>query len=523
MATRTSQYYDLIVLGSDLAGLIAAAIVSRRDRRVLIIPDGDPRQVFSLPGLAGSSPHTVSVETAPCLGFESPPVQRAFEELGTWQQVRRGIKPLRGRLHYALPRHRLDLTAGLENLSSELAREWPDEPAEEAWDRRMAVGAGALEFAESLLASEPLISADAIWGHRFLARTDPQRPAPGRVDPMAPLPAPHPLRQVAGATLPWFIDLDPGQLDWSVQERLIARWFRGASDYRGGLAELRAHVLQRFKSQAGEVKPALRVADLHIHRGKVTSLSFLGKREAYGCEHLLLACDPRALLLGQQRAGESSPGNLLAAGVLPDKTLAALDDITAVGYRYVLALSVAPEGLSPALDGIVVHIPGAPSELGSSFLRVSSPRNADADTNSAKLLTITHVLPADASLEGIRDRVLNGLDEAGILPFVRPHVHAMLSPHDGLGVTDGHGRPLDRAPPPLGRWPMAPLYAHARAQAPLGVGLLPHSSGIRNMYFASRMTLPGLGLEGQFAAGLAAAGLVAAAPPQGKTRRLFRR
>ena len=246
-----------------------------------------------------------------------------------------------------------------------------------------------------------------------------------------------------------------------------------------------------------------------------------GEVQRIRCEHLLLACDPRALLLGagggaSSRAGESG---VLPTGALPEATLAALDAVTTVGYRYVLALALAPDGLSPALDGVVVHVPEDSDCFGASYLRLAPSK----DPRALRLLTITHVLPAGAELERARERVLDGLDRAGVLPFVRPHVHAMLSPHDGLGVTDGLGRAHGRAPPPVGRWPMAPLYAHARADAPLGVGLLPHSSGLRNMYFASRMTLPGLGLEGQFAAGLTAASLVAPAPAQGKTRRLFRR
>ena len=39
--------------------------------------------------------------------------------------------------------------------------------------------------------------------------------------------------------------------------------------------------------------------------------------------------------------------------------------------------------------------------------------------------------------------------------------------------------------------------------------MVPQASGLRGLHFASRLTLPGLGLEGEFAAGMAAAGLVA--------------
>ena len=58
-------------------------------------------------------------------------------------------------------------------------------------------------------------------------------------------------------------------------------------------------------------------------------------------------------------------------------------------------------------------------------------------------------------------------------------------------------------------------------QPSLGVGLLPHSSGVKNLYFASRLTYPGLGIEGEFTAGWAAAGAVAAAGRAGLGRNLF--
>ena len=61
----------------------------------------------------------------------------------------------------------------------------------------------------------------------------------------------------------------------------------------------------------------------------------------------------------------------------------------------------------------------------------------------------------------------------------------------------------------------APLVPDAiealHGEPSLGLGMLPHASGFKNLYFASRLTLPGLGLEGEFAAGTMAAGLVA--PP----------
>ena len=41
----------------------------------------------------------------------------------------------------------------------------------------------------------------------------------------------------------------------------------------------------------------------------------------------------------------------------------------------------------------------------------------------------------------------------------------------------------------------------------LGMGILPQATGLKNLFFASRLGLPGLGLEGEFASGAMAAGL----------------
>jgi hypothetical protein len=96
------------------------------------------------------------------------------------------------------------------------------------------------------------------------------------------------------------------------------------------------------------------------------------------------------------------------------------------------------------------------------------------------------------------------------------------SPHDGREATDGAGQRLaDLGQDTALRLPMDPIYRLESGEPSLGVGLMPHSSGIKNLYFASRLTYPGLGLEGEFTAGWAAAGAVAPAGRAGLGRNLF--
>jgi hypothetical protein len=141
--------------------------------------------------------------------------------------------------------------------------------------------------------------------------------------------------------------------------------------------------------------------------------------------------------------------------------------------------------------------------IGHTYLRVV-PGAAEGH----RRLAITRVIAPGESLGDLRERVLDELDTRGVLPFCRDYVELLHSPHDGREATDGRGRERDDLPGSAMSQPMAPLYGVADEPS-LGVGLLPHASGLKNLYLASRLTLPGLGLEGEFAAGTMAAGLVA--------------
>ena len=80
----------------------------------------------------------------------------------------------------------------------------------------------------------------------------------------------------------------------------------------------------------------------------------------------------------------------------------------------------------------------------------------------------------------------------------------MHSPHDGI-APEGVDGERGLAPPPL---PMEPIWAMPRDDRPLGLCGLPHGTGIKHLLLASRQVLPGLGVEGELAAGWAAARIV---------------
>ncbi|PRP91972.1 hypothetical protein ENSA5_51830 [Enhygromyxa salina] len=504
MASATTNHYDLIVLGTDFAGLVAAALAARRGKRVLVIPHGaiDGRYRLGRRGFA--------LDTAPLVHLGCPAVRRVFEELGLWTQIRREHRPLDELLHYALPDHRLDAEPNADSWAREVKREWPDDPVAEAWDHRRQWSEATDELLDELLGSDNALVADGFWGRRFLARVSNQLPA-ADFDELGPLAANHPLRAQARALEPWLQHLVPTQLGKAASLRISRLWERGPNDRSGGAAGLREQLLQRLELKSGEVKPNLRIAEILLKRGRVTGVSLLGKRDRYGCDHMLIATDPRSLLDGP-----------LIPESLPKPLQVSLANIETAAQRYVLHLDIDERGIGPGLEGLVVSVPeGAAASrrdgVGSSYLRVG-PGPAEG----LRSVSILRVLGPDESTDEVRERILDELETRGVLPFARPWLRLIHSPHDGREACDGAGRRVEvlGADTAL-RVPMRPLYRLRGGEPSLGVGLLPHSSGIKNLYFASRMTYPGLGLEGEFAAGWAAAGAVAAAGRAGLGRNLF--
>lgn len=499
----TTNHYDLIVIGSDIAGLVAAALVARRNKRVLVMPHGPVEGTVRLGSLV------LPMDTAPVVHMGTPPVQRVFQELGLWQQIRRDHGMVDGMVHWVLPEQRLDLRPPTERFAEETAREWPDDPVADAWSLRERWIQATDEMLDQLLASDNALVADGFWSRRFLSRVASQLPARD-VDELDPLPSGHPLRPAARAVEPWLQHLSPAQLGKAASLRLAGLWARGPGDVPKGLAHIRKALLQRIELHSGEIKPDLRVAELRVKRGKVVGLSLLGKRDHYGCDHVIVAMPPRRLLDG-----------MLTPEHVPKPLATSTQAIVPVAHRFVMHAEIDERGLSPALDGMAVCLPApehpiTPSDsasratwaahgVGHTYLRLHP-----GSREGQRRLAITRIVAPGEEMPTLRERVLDELDVRGVLPFHREHLTLVYSPHDGREATDGRGRARDDLGASTAmQLPMSELFG-VDGEPSLGVGVLPHGSGIKNLYLAGRLTLPGLGLEGEFAAGTMAAGMVAA-------------
>ena len=109
----------MIVLGSQIGGALAAALLAKRNHRVLLVEHD---------GIGPGYEHGGFV--LPYAPFIAPPlkampaVEEAFTELGLTSTVQRALRPHLPELQLILPRHRVDLHADAARRRTELAREF---------------------------------------------------------------------------------------------------------------------------------------------------------------------------------------------------------------------------------------------------------------------------------------------------------------------------------------------------------------------------------------------------------------
>ena len=95
--------YDVLVLGAELGGALAAALLAKRGLRVLWAEHAQLAPGYEHDGFLFSSPPYVVPP------FRSwPMVESGFTELGLTTGFQRALKPA-GPWQIVLPRHRLDL------------------------------------------------------------------------------------------------------------------------------------------------------------------------------------------------------------------------------------------------------------------------------------------------------------------------------------------------------------------------------------------------------------------------------
>ncbi|MGD0836656.1 MAG: hypothetical protein ABSB49_08445 [Polyangia bacterium] len=485
-----TNYYDVLVYGPDLTGIIAASLLGRRGLRVLVCGHDQ------IPASFQAGPYTLAREAGTLPPPDSEPVARVLRELGHTQIIRRRAPQVQPSLQLIFPGHRVEFSSGVDAVAAELAREFPAD--HETIEPALARLRSSSAVLDPLLGSDVTLPPQGFWERRDVSRIQAQLPPPD-LDLLAPLAPEHPIRAGLTALSALSTACAPSEIAALVQARTydIARkgFHRLASE-----ADLRSLFLDKLSTFSGELRERVVPTELVWRRGNMNGLRVRPRNETIGFGHLIWSTSSTALVA---LAGSESPRRLRETA----------SSIRPVYYRYTLCMLVNPEALPEGMGRRLVAVrdpskPKVEENAMSITVGLAPPRHP-----SQVPLWIDCLVTASASeslgyLAVVRARLREEL--LRIMPFYDQHLLVVASPHDGLPPELG---PAHR-PAPTERLanlvpsPMAPVLS-CDSQRVLGLAGAAHATGFKNVYLASQENLPGLGREGQFVSAWGVARMIA--------------
>lgn len=492
-----SSSYDLIVLGDDLAGLVAAALSARRGMRTLLLGLDERPARYAL------GPHKLPTEPLVIAGWpgRGSGFDRAIRELNLEHTIKRKVRDARVAVQLVGPDQRIDVSADGQVLARELIRELPgDEPeaVAAAWNGAVEVSRAA----DPLLAGDAAFPAAGFWERREVAKVADRVAADAAAwwqrtsEALAGSPALALLR------LPATIGdgcLDPSPLAIA---RALDAWRTGAPTLRGDLDGLVELLLERLTSASGERRGG-HAAEIGFGWSKATSVR-TDAGDDLGVAQLVAALPIAEIvpLLGKKA---------------PKKLVEHADDLALAGWRYVLNVVVdqsgVPEGMAPTVLAVVD--PEQPLAGDNAFMiQVGEP-----DDSGRVVVTVAALLPAppgaddgalvepawlEPSMARLREKLLDRLEL--VMPFIGEHVVLAHSPNEArppfVPGNRGSHEPPKGLPVPMRR-----LWRGA-VEHGAGVAALPYGTGVKNLTLCSGQVVPQLGLEGSFVAGWCASKIV---------------
>ena len=297
-----TNFYDVVVCGGEVAGLVAASLLARRGFRVLVLGHEGERATFEAGG--------VTLSRAPALlpPLDEPPTARVLKELDCVALVKRRAPGIRPAFRVVLPGQQIDFPVEPAALTRELLRGFGPAAATvaAAIERLDAHGTDA---SNPLLASAITLPPSGFWERREVARFESLLPKRGH-NPFAPLPAEHPFRTMAATPAAANASLIPHEIGPVTEARALALARQGQHVLEGGLAGLQELLLGRIETFGGDRRERLTPVAVVTRRGRAVGIRVQPRDETIGCHHLIWAGAPASL---DQAMGAAAPAVTAAA------------------------------------------------------------------------------------------------------------------------------------------------------------------------------------------------------------------
>ncbi|ATB27007.1 desaturase [Melittangium boletus DSM 14713] len=473
--------YDVIVLGSQLGGALAAVMLAKRGYGVLLVEHdgtgpGYEHGGYLLPYAPFIAP---SLKTMPA-------VEEAFTEVGLTTELQRHQQPHVPELQLVMPHHRLDLHADPARRSAEFVREFGSEGERVLAD--LSASLRQHEPSDAFFKEEPPLPPDGLLEAWNLKRRRGQHPGLETELRLAGEDAPSRLLR---GLRPFAVHLDH-PTSALARTRPLSQALQTPWRYPGGRDGLRQLLFERLQELGGDLLSSSNtdtyvVEELHFEGSRFSGVKLLRSDTLYRASCLVSATDAgalRRLMTGRKKHRG-----------LSDQ----LDQSTIKSFLFAVNW-VVPEAMLPRGMGELLLLDTEDAELGALLVQLHPARSADGKEDpSLRVVCAGGFVPAsvrdlgESYLQTLAQRIDAHLNT--LMPFTQGKRLLRSAPYLDASAVRGS------------RLMPHPHYV-VDAEAALGVTGLKQQTPTKNLLLAGREVLPGLGLEGEFLAGIRATRLI---------------
>jgi len=512
-----ARHYDVIVLGRSIGALLTAALLARRELRVLVLGQGQPAPVYRVEG------HTLCRRTFSLLSASSPVFRRILVELAQTQNFRRLIAPLDPMFAYLDDDVRFEIPPDVELFGREIQREFPEiqQSLAELYAQVSADNAQIDQAFDRDLVWPPGTFFERLETGRIASSLPPSGPRSPASGLLERLPHGHKFRQVVEtpALFASHSGVDTSALSELSLTRLHGSWTRGVQSLSRGEQELEEFLVARIVAHGGVVQFERSAERIAVKRGRFAGVVEQGEETVTAAEAIISSESGEHLAALSEGHGISKR----ARDHWPH--------VNVVGGRFVVSVIVDNAGVPAAFPREAFLIGNHPALPDLHVQRYDSHILSGNAADAQRTLLVAEMLLPNVSgyhLLGARHAVLGTLRR--YLPFIDRHLVLVDSPHDGLPAdlisrqSDGtlDHRQIERAfikGVAPSTEPMQPRF-WVQTGSYLSLAGEPLRGPIPGSYLVGPTVLPSLGQEGEV---LAAWGVAKILTKKDRARQKMRR
>lgn len=493
-----SQHFDVAVVGTQLSGIIAAALLAKRGRRVVLVDHGEQtnsyrRNGFRLPLVPTLVPNL----------DDSPPAKLVHQELALGPQLRAKLETPSTSFQAVMPGHRIDVRSNPEAWLGELKLEFPElvDQVRDFFTKLLEIDNEISAF----LARQPkLLSTGFFEGfkiRRELSEMD-HLDVPFEEHPIfQSIPTDHPVRELLLGPLSFFGNLSAQSPSAFHAIRLIARYYRGTVSFTDRLFDM-ADIFVKAADEAGvDVRRGALVKQIQPNGAKLHEIELADGRHSFTADFFI--------------DNATSPfEDLLPQGKSQAKLAAERSVLRPVGSLMVLNILAKREVVPNGMAESVFLLNGRQRQRGAEpadpplFLRrypaqrIDSQLNRKVDDDTHVVFSVacpvrtSEITRSPARFQALRAQMASRV--ARLVPFLNEFIvdQSMASDTASWDADTDLTRTIDP-------WALHPIYEPSERPV-LGIAIKREKGYFKNLVRCGRDVIPGLGLEGEYVAALAA-------------------